>query len=327
MNRTTRRWAGPAASLVAAALTATALTATPASAARTDLSAAAGAAADPYGYLMVHFLEDSAGYAEKIYLDVSNGDDATSWTPLNGGKPILANDLGSSGVRDPYLVQNPETGTYYILGTDLRVFNQDGAKVTDCPSYAPQGYCPWYSYKHLSRDLVVWQSDDLVSWSKPRTLRVAGDTAGRAWAPEATWVDDYDGAGHGSFVVYWSSNVFDPSDTAHTGAAKSDTLYGFTSDFTQGDFDAKNPDGAQVMYEASTGDVIDTSIHQYPDADGELVTYRAYKQNGGDAGNPTGITFTSTTASSRSSAHRARSRSRAVTTSASSAASWSRRPE
>ena len=25
---------------------------------------------DPYGYLMVHFVEDSAGYAEKIYLDI-----------------------------------------------------------------------------------------------------------------------------------------------------------------------------------------------------------------------------------------------------------------
>ena len=28
---------------------------------------------DDYGYLMVHFVEDSEGYAEKIYLDVSRG--------------------------------------------------------------------------------------------------------------------------------------------------------------------------------------------------------------------------------------------------------------
>ena len=28
---------------------------------------------DPYGYLMVHFVEDGAGYAEKIYLDISRG--------------------------------------------------------------------------------------------------------------------------------------------------------------------------------------------------------------------------------------------------------------
>ena len=26
---------------------------------------------EAYGYMMVHFIEDSAGYAEKIYLDIS----------------------------------------------------------------------------------------------------------------------------------------------------------------------------------------------------------------------------------------------------------------
>ena len=39
---------------------------------------------DPYGYLMVHFVEDSAGYAEKIYLDISRGDNPEQWDPLNG---------------------------------------------------------------------------------------------------------------------------------------------------------------------------------------------------------------------------------------------------
>ena len=29
------------------------------------------------------------GYAEKIYLDISRGDDATQWDTLNGGEPIL----------------------------------------------------------------------------------------------------------------------------------------------------------------------------------------------------------------------------------------------
>jgi hypothetical protein len=87
--------------------------------------APAAAAADPYGYLMVHFIEDSAGYAEKIYLDVSRGDDPEQWDPLNGGKPILASQLGTTGVRDPYLTYNPETKTYYIIATDLRVFGGD----------------------------------------------------------------------------------------------------------------------------------------------------------------------------------------------------------
>ena len=29
---------------------------------------------DAYGYVMVHFIENNKGYAEKIYLDISRGD-------------------------------------------------------------------------------------------------------------------------------------------------------------------------------------------------------------------------------------------------------------
>ena len=42
---------------------------------------------------------------------------------------------------------------------------------------------------------------------------------GMAWAPEATWVDDYYADGSGAFVVYWSSNVY--TNAAHTGSSYS----------------------------------------------------------------------------------------------------------
>ena len=80
---------------------------------------------DPYGYLRVHFVEDSNGYAEKMYLDISRGDNPEQWDPLNDREPILASNLGTSGSRDPYLTYNPETETYYIIATDLRVFGGD----------------------------------------------------------------------------------------------------------------------------------------------------------------------------------------------------------
>ncbi len=83
---------------------------------------------EPYGYLMVHFVEDSNGYAEKIYLDISRGDNPEQWDPLNGREPILASNLGTSGSRDPFITYSPETETYYILGTDLRVFGGDNAQ-------------------------------------------------------------------------------------------------------------------------------------------------------------------------------------------------------
>lgn len=91
---------------------------------------------DPYGYLMVHFVEDSAGYAEKMYLDISRGDNPEQWDPLNGREPILASNLGTTGSRDPYLTYNPETETYYIIATDLRVF---GGNNLDWGYWSSQG--------------------------------------------------------------------------------------------------------------------------------------------------------------------------------------------
>ncbi len=186
------------------------------------------AATDHYGYMLVHFIEDAQGYAEKIYLDVSRGNNPEQWDPLNGGKPILASALGTTGVRDPYLTRNPDTGTYYIIATDLRVFGGDGRD----GSQPCQDWCYWGSQG--SNNLVIWESDDLVTWSAPRTLNVAppGGRLGMAWAPEATWVADYNGAGTGAFVVYWSSRIAEGGDNYSSGRI----LWGATTDFTQSTF-------------------------------------------------------------------------------------------
>lgn len=232
---------------------------------------------DPYGYAMVHFIEDSAGYAEKIYLDVSRGDNPEHWDPLNGGKPILASDLGTTGIRDPYLTYNPETETYYIIATDLRVFGGDRG-VTGCTEW-----CHWSSKG--STKLNVWDSKDLVTWSDLRQFDVAlSDGAevaelGMAWAPEATWVDDYYPDGTGAFVVYWSSNLY--ANPEHTGSSYSRILWGATPDFTQETYEYGG-----VFIDAG-GNTIDTSIIQ-----NEGKTYRITKDN--SAGK--GIYMESTTA-------------------------------
>lgn len=226
----------------------------------------AAGADDDYGYLMVHFIEDSAGYAEKIYLDVSRGDDPEKWDPLNSGKPILASQLGTTGIRDPFLTRNPETGTYYIIATDLRVFGGDQG-TGSCTSW-----CHWTT--NGSTQLIVWESDDLIDWGEPRSFDTALDATGAqiaelgmAWAPEALWVDDYNADGSGAFVVYWSSNVYE--DAAHTSASHNRVVWGATTDFTQetyafgGDF-------------VNTGaNTIDTTMIQH---DG--TTYRITKDNG-----------------------------------------------
>lgn len=226
----------------------------------------ARAADDAFGYAMVHFIEDADGYAEKIYLDVSRGDDPEAWDPLNGGKPILASQLGTTGVRDPYLTYNPETKTYYIIATDLRVFGGDrgAAGCTDWCYWTTQG----------STKLNVWESKDLVSWSDLRQFDVATSAAGAkvaelgmAWAPEATWVPGYNADGSGAFVLYWSSTVY--SDAAHTGSSYSRVLWGATTDFTQQTY---RYGGTMI----DTGrDAIDTTVIQN---DGK--TYRVTKDNG-----------------------------------------------
>lgn len=228
--------------------------------------APAAEAADDYGYLMVHFIEDSAGYAEKIYLDVSRGDDPEQWDPLNDGKPILASQLGTTGIRDPYLTYNPETKRYYIIATDLRVFGGDGGSGS-CTSW-----CHWTTKG--STKLLVWESTDLVDWGAPRSLDVSLDAAGNevaelgmAWAPEATWVDDYYPDGRGAFVMYWASNIY--QNPEHTGTSYNRVLWGATTDFTQATYAYGGP------FVDPGANAIDTTMIQ----DGG-TTYRITKDNG-----------------------------------------------
>lgn len=226
----------------------------------------------PYGYLLAHFLEDPQGYAEKVYFDLSEGDNPRRWKPLNGGEAVLTSSIGTTGVRDIHVARNPETGMWYVIGTDLRVFGE--------------GYEPdWYEFSHHgSTKLIVWQSDDLIHWQGPRTLDVAVRPdgtrmeLGMAWACESLWVPEYYPAGHeggrGAFVMYWSSKVFDDSDPRHEAEDVHDTvLWGVTRDFTQETYEYGG------VFIDTGGNSIDTTMVQRPLADGCMRTYRITKDN------------------------------------------------
>ncbi len=214
---------------------------------------------DPYGYLLVHFVEDSQGYQEKIYLDISRGDNPEQWDPLNGRQPILVSNKNTTGARDPFITYNPETETFYIIATDLRVFGGD------MDYYANVNYC-WAEWSRVGSTLMnVWESKDLIHWSENRqidmSLNADGEKVaelGMMWAPETTWVPDYYGEGKGAFVVYWSSNVFDINDKEHVkGSGGSNIVWGVTTDFTQDTFEY----GGVFLYGGSAG-FIDTSLIQ-----------------------------------------------------------------
>ncbi|NKE55463.1 family 43 glycosylhydrolase [Lentzea sp. PSKA42] len=200
-------------------------------------------AADPFtGYLMAHFTGESA-IGEQIYL--AHSKDGLHWNDLNNGAPVLLSTVGTRGVRDPAIVRSPAGDRYWIIATDLRI-----ASGTSWSDAANRG----------STSLVVWESTDLVNWSAPRLLNVAGAVsgAGDAWAPEAI----YDPAS-GDYVIYWATN-------ATLNGVKKHRIYSTrTRDF--------RTISAPAVYidRPGTQGIIDTQIVESPTSVGGFRYYRA----------------------------------------------------
>lgn len=135
------------------------------------------------GYLWTHF-EAQGGY-EKIFF--GHSEDGLHWSKLNDNEPILANLGGDLGVRDPHLVRSAEGDKYWIIGTDLHA-EGGGA-----------GGSGW-DQLNASKNLVVWESTDLVTWSDQRIVFAGFENAGNVWAPEAIYNE-----ATGEYYVYWSA--------------------------------------------------------------------------------------------------------------------------
>lgn len=192
-----------------------------------------------FGYLLVHFVEDQVEHGEKIYFSLSRGDDPMRWRRL-GSDAVLESTAQTMGVRDPHIVRGPG-GRFHLLATDLRVWRPEGPD--------------WHRYRHAgSRDLVVWDSDDLIHWSDPRYVRVAPEGAGMAWAPESTF-DPISG----DFLVYFSAGLADDAPQDRPGVTgPSRIMVTRTRDFV-----TFTP--AQTYLTAPVG-VIDMTVHVTPTA-------------------------------------------------------------
>lgn len=105
---------------------------------------------------------------------------------------MLSSDLGTKGLRDPFIIRSPEGDKFYQIATDLRMYGNGN----------------WDQVQRTgSKSIMVWESTDLVHWTDQRLVRVAPDTAGNTWAPEAYYDETLD-----AYVVFWASKIYAEND-------------------------------------------------------------------------------------------------------------------
>jgi hypothetical protein len=139
---------------------------------------------DYKGYFFTYFT-GSGSNSEQIYF--SSSKDGLNWNQLNENNPVLISNVGDKGVRDPFIMRSPEGDKFYMVATDLRIANGAG----------------WTAAQQAgSKSVVIWESTDLVNWSKERLVKVATDDAGCTWAPEIVYDDKT-----GEYVMFWASRV------------------------------------------------------------------------------------------------------------------------
>ncbi len=184
-------------------------------------------AAAPAGFLFVTFSgeQEETPLNEQIHFALSK--DGRTWEALNDAHPVLVSDVGTKGVRDPYLIRAHDNKGFHLIATDLSVhfLNHDWDRAAN----------------RASRSIVVWDSPDLVNWSRPRLVKVAPDDAGCAWAPEV--VHDRE---NGGYLVFWAST------TARDSFAKQRIWAARTKDFVTF--------GEPFIYIEKPNTIIDTTI-------------------------------------------------------------------
>ncbi|NMR19262.1 glycoside hydrolase family 43 protein [Cellulomonas fimi] len=162
------------------------------------------------GYLFAFFAGDHEPHGEEVRFALSAGADPLHWRTLPG-LGTLASTIGTRGVRDPFLIRLSDDEGFALLGTDLRVYASG-----DWDAAA----------RHGSRDMLVWRSDDLISWGAPQAVTMMPAEAGCVWAPEAV----HDPA-TGEHLVFWASTLYDPQDLHHAGESYHRMMAGRTRDF------------------------------------------------------------------------------------------------
>ena len=125
-------------------------------------------------------------------------------------------------------MKDEKNGKYYLIATDLRIEAGKGWEAAQISG---------------SQSIIVWESEDLINWSKEQSYEVGRANAGCVWAPEAVY--DYEKE---AFLVFFASRVKEEDGTF--GKQK---IYGvYTTDFKE----FSDP----FLYIERENHVIDTTI-------------------------------------------------------------------
>lgn len=150
---------------------------------------------DYEGYLFGHFIGEQEANQEQIYFALS--EDGLNFHDMNGGKPVLVSNVGERGVRDPYICRSHEGDRFFLIATDLSIYNRGGWFINEQGYYDPS--------TTGSSNLVLWESTDLINWEQPKLLPVAPHNAGMAWAPEMVYNDET-----GEYIIFFASSIMNP---------------------------------------------------------------------------------------------------------------------
>ncbi|MEU0176635.1 family 43 glycosylhydrolase [Streptomyces massasporeus] len=207
------------------------------------------------GYLFAYFTGEGTADGEQIRYALSRGNDPLHWRELNAGKPVLTSTTGEKGLRDPFVIRSPKGDKFYLIATDLRMYQNSSGSWDQVQ-------------RHGSKSIMVWESTDLVHWTDQRLVKVSPDSAGNTWAPEAYWDDELD-----AYVVFWASKLYADDDPDHKGDTYNKMLYATTKDFrTFSEPKVWNDPGYSV---------IDSTVVKYED---EYYRYTKDERDPGSAG-------------------------------------------
>lgn len=186
-------------------------------------------------YLFVHFTGEQKD-GEQIYFSLSK--DGLHWQDIHENRPILVSHIGQKGVRDPFLVRDEKKETYYLMATDLRI----------------ESGISWEAAQNNgSTSIIVWESRDLIHWSKERSICMDVPQAGCVWAPEAIYDKEKE-----QFFVFWTSKVKREEAMKHCIYAS------YTNDFKQF--------STPFLYMEKDRDIIDLTL-----VENQGTYYRFYK--------------------------------------------------